>query len=194
MKHQFGSSSRIRFAAMMISFPLAMGLYQRVDQPIRKFSESRSRITFIGLAVMTLAPLLISATYLRIIPNVDLEIADNLNSQPDYSLGSKTSVDVAIPDLKRIDCISGSIISSKKLLLIGDSHASSISEPVISAYLKIYPEGSVFVWSKSGCPFLVDDNSNKICDVNRDFVNDLIRSEKPSEIIISNAITRYLNN
>jgi hypothetical protein len=89
-------------------------------------------------------------------------------------------------------CISGDLNAKKKLMLVGDSHAASISEAVISAFLKLNPDGSVFVWSKSGCPFLVDNNPNRNCDTNRDFILDLIDKEQPSEMIIANAITRYL--
>jgi hypothetical protein len=89
-------------------------------------------------------------------------------------------------------CISGDLNAKKKLMLVGDSHSASISEAVISAYLELNPNGSVFVWSKSGCPFLIDNNPNRSCDTNRDFILELIEKEQPSEIIISNAITRYL--
>lgn len=192
MKHQFGNNSTIRFAAMLISFPLAKGLYSRVDQPFRVLSEIKHKTTLIGLAVLVVTPIFFAATYLKVAPKVDLKVAATSNSLPYYSLGSNMCVDVAISDFDRSKCISGSLNSSRKLFLVGDSHAASISEAVISAYLKLNPEGSVLVWSKSGCPFLIDDSPNRICDINRDFVMNLIRVEKPSEIVISNAITRYL--
>ena len=101
--------------------------------------------------------------------------------------------DIAVSDFDHSKCISESPYSRKKLFLVSDSHAVSISEAVISAYLKINQNASVFVWSKSGWPFLIDDNSNRNCDVNRDSVINLIRSEKPTEIVVSNAVTRYLS-
>jgi peptidoglycan/LPS O-acetylase OafA/YrhL len=192
LKHQFGGNSTIRFFAMLISFPIAKGLHGRVDQPFRRLSVSRRKTALTCLAVMIVAPVLLSAIYLMGAPSVDLKVTDSANSLPYYSLGSNMCVDVAISDFERTNCISGSIKYKKKLLLIGDSHAASISEAVISAYLKINPKGSVFVWSKSGCPFLNDDNINRTCDINRDFIIDLIKTEKPTEIVISNAITRYL--
>ena len=193
LKHQFGGDSSIRFAAMLISFPVAKGLYGRVDQPFRRLSDEKRKTAMPYLAVMIVAPVLISAMYLMVTPSMDLKVADNTSSLSYYSLGSNMCVDVAASDFERDNCVSGSINSDKKLLLIGDSHAASISEAVISAYLQINPLGSVFVWSKSGCPFLIDDNTNRTCDMNREFIIDLIRSEKPTEIVISNAITRYLN-
>lgn len=192
MKHQFGSNSTIRFAAMLFSFPLAKGLYSRVDQPFRRLSEINRKTTLIGLVVLVVAPILFAVTYLKVAPRVDLKVTVTSNLLPYYSLGSNMCVDVPISDFDRNKCISGSLISGRKLLVVGDSHAASISEAVISAYLKVNPGGSVLVWSKSGCPFLTDDNSNRICDINRDFIMNLIEVEKPSEIVISNAVTRYL--
>ena len=193
LKYQFGGNSTIRFAAMLISFPVAKGLLGRVDQPFRRLSVNRRKTALTCLAAMIIAPVLLSAIYLMVVPRVDLKVGDNSSSLPYYSLGSNMCVDVAASDFERDNCVSGSINSDKKLLLIGDSHAASISEAVISSYLKINPLGSVFVWSKSGCSFLVDDNTNRTCDMNREFIINLIRSEKPTEIVVSNAITRYLN-
>ena len=193
LKHQLGGNSMIRFVAILISFPIAKLLHGRVDQPFRRLSVRRRKTTLTCLAVLLVAPVIFSATYVLLAPSVNLKVTGSTNSLPYYSLGSNMCVDVAISDFERFNCNSGSIDSKKKLLLIGDSHADSISEAVISAYLKINPEGSVFVWSKSGCPFLLDDNPNRTCDINRDFIINLIQSEKPSEIVISNAITRYIN-
>jgi peptidoglycan/LPS O-acetylase OafA/YrhL len=192
LKHQFGGNSTIRFVAILISFPIAKGLYKMVDQPFRRLSDSKRKTALNFLAILMITPVLLSAIYMLSAQSVDLKVADNSRSLPYYSLGSNMCVDVNASDYERDSCVSGSIDSGKKLLLIGDSHAASISEAVIATYLKINPLGSVFVWAKSGCPFLIDDNINRTCDINRDFINDLIRTEKPTDIVISNAITRYL--
>jgi hypothetical protein len=167
-------------------------LYKKVDQPIRNLSEFNRFGTLTTIGVLVALPVLSVVTFRLIVPSIDLTTINIAGEKPYYSLGSNTCVDIEIQEVDRNMCISGDLNAKKKLMLVGDSHAASISEAVISAFLKLNPDGSVFVWSKSGCPFLVDNNPNRNCDTNRDFILDLIDKEQPSEMIIANAITRYL--
>jgi peptidoglycan/LPS O-acetylase OafA/YrhL len=191
-QNQLGSQGYVRLSAIALSLPLASFLHKKVDQPIRKLSEiNRFRaLTTIGLLVAL--PALSVVGFRQAVSTVDLTTINFKSEKPYYSLGSNICVDIKIQDFDRSKCISGDLKAKKKLMLVGDSHSASISEAVISAYLELNPNGSVFVWSMSGCPFLIDNNPNLICDTNRDFLMELVDKEKPNEIIIANAITRYL--
>jgi peptidoglycan/LPS O-acetylase OafA/YrhL len=191
-QNQLGSQGYVRFSAILLSIPLANLLYKKVDQPIRNLSEFNRFGTLTTIGVLVALPVLSVVTFRLIVPSIDLTTINIAGEKPYYSLGSNTCVDIEIQEVDRNMCISGDLNAKKKLMLVGDSHAASISEAVISAFLKLNPDGSVFVWSKSGCPFLVDNNPNRNCDTNRDFILDLIDKEQPSEMIIANAITRYL--
>lgn len=191
-QNQLGSQGHVRLSAIALSLPLANLLYKKVDQPIRKLSEISRFRTITTIGVLVALPALSVVAFRLIVPAVDLTSINAGVEKPYYSLGSNMCVDIEIQDMNRNSCISGDPNTKKKLMLVGDSHAASISEAVIFAFLKLNPDGSVFVWSKSGCPFLIDDNSNRSCDSNRDYILELIEREQPSEIMIANAITRYL--
>jgi peptidoglycan/LPS O-acetylase OafA/YrhL len=191
-QNQLGSQGYVRLSAIAISLPLASLLYKKVDQPIRNLSEFNRFRTLTTIGVLVALTVLSVVAFRLIVPSVDLTTINIAGEKPYYSLGSNTCVDIEIQEVDRNMCISGDLNAKKKLMLVGDSHSASISEAVISAYLELNPNGSVFVWSKSGCPFLIDNNPNRSCDTNRDFILELIEKEQPSEIIISNAITRYL--
>jgi hypothetical protein len=191
-QNQLGSQGYVRLSAIAISLPLASLLYKKVDQPIRNLSEFNRFRTLTTIGVLVALTVLSVVAFRLIVPSIDLTTINIAGEKPYYSLGSNTCVDIEIQEVDRNMCISGDLNAKKKLMLVGDSHSASISEAVISAYLELNPNGSVFVWSKSGCPFLIDNNPNRSCDTNRDFILELIEKEQPSEIIISNAITRYL--
>jgi peptidoglycan/LPS O-acetylase OafA/YrhL len=193
MKFQFGGSTTSRVFAILLSIPIAQCMYSWLDKPIRAMSERKRSKALMVVGVLVLLPIITSASYLLISHDVKDATAVGENTLPYYSLGSNACVDSNIATFERNKCMSGSPSSKDKLLLIGDSHAASISEVVISTFLKIHPDGSVFVWSKSGCPFIIDNNTNRECDSNRDFILKLIKTEQPSEIIIANAVIRYLS-
>ena len=195
MKFQFGGSTTSRAVAILLSIPIAQFMYSWIDKPVRELSERKRRKALMLIGIMVLIPITASISYpITSHRNEDkTATTENKRRLPYFSLGSNVCVDTDIAMFEKAKCISGTPSSKNKLLLIGDSHAASISEVVISAFLKIHPDGAVLVWSKSGCPFLIDDSINKECDNNRDFVFDLIMSENPSEIIVANAVVRYLN-
>lgn len=191
-QNQLGSQGYVRLSAIVLSIPLANLLYKKVDQPIHNISKISKSRTLIMIGTLVALPAFTVVAFRLFVPTVDLTTINNRDEKPYYSLGSNICVDIEIQEVDRNSCKTGDLIAKKKLLLVGDSHSASISEAVISAYLELNPNGSVFVWSKSGCPFLIDDNSNRSCDSNRDYILELIEREQPSEIIIANAITRYL--
>lgn len=78
------------------------------------------------------------------------------------------------------------------VVVLGDSHASSLASAVIAA---AHPRGfDVGVWSGSGCPYILDVGPNRQFDDCREWVDaasELVAERQPSVVVIANRSTIY---
>jgi hypothetical protein len=171
-----------------------------VENPFRRKSWENRKVFALSIAVLVLLPIFM----VRVIANFDDEIVNSEFVGPSkstdeearrsrISLGSNLCLDVHKQGLPEniSQCVEGSDESMPLVFLLGDSHAYSVSEGVIAAAKR---NGfRVMTWSRSQCPFLLRSSPNRLCNGNRDYLLNAIRTENPKAVLIVNGINHYLD-
>ena len=199
-KQKFGDEDRIVLIAVLLSIFLSIAVYQFVENPFRRKSWEKRKVFALSIAGFVLLPIFM----VRIAPIFDVEIAKFEVVSPGssteeemrrsrISLGSNLCLDVHKQGLPEniSQCVEGSDESMPLVFLLGDSHAYSVSEGVIAAAKR---NGfRVMTWSRSQCPFLLRSSPNRLCNGNRDYLLNAIRTENPKAVLIVNGINHYLD-
>jgi hypothetical protein len=199
-KQKFGDEDRIVLIAVLLSILSSIAVFQFVENPFRRNSWEKRKIFGLSIAGFVLLPIFM----VRIAPIFDVEIAKLEVVSPGsstekemrrsrISLGSNLCLDVHKQGLPEniSQCVEGSDESMPLVFLLGDSHAYSVSEGVIAAAKR---NGfRVMTWSRSQCPFLLRSSPNRLCNGNRDYLLNAIRTENPKAVLIVNGINHYLD-
>ena len=197
-KKKFGSEDRFVLLAISISVLLSIVMYHFVENPIRKKSWENRGIFALAMALFVLAPI----SLVRVSTIFESQIETSEVAVPDetteaeirrvrISLGSNLCLDVhkqGLPE-NTSQCVEGSDGSLPIVFLLGDSHAYAVSEGVIASAKR---NGfQVMTWARSGCPFLVTSSVNRLCNGNRDYLLNAIKSENPAAVFIVNGVNHY---
>jgi len=169
-------------------FALASVLYEISQRYIRRIEISDWRMIgafFVSFAIMPVA----LARYLPEV-TVDHKI-EFANVTGVYEINEEPCENSSITLSDFAKCIDTRIGDRPWILLVGDSHAAGIKKVVgNSGNADGY---AVFTLSTYGCPFLLADSSNRLCDTNRALVMGIIEEKKPNLVFLANAVVRYLS-
>jgi peptidoglycan/LPS O-acetylase OafA/YrhL len=197
-KQKFGDEDRIVLTAVLLSIFTSVVVYQFVENPFRRKSWEKRKVFALSITGLALLPIfMVRSASVFDDGNSRFEVVSPSNSldkesrQSQISLGSNVCLDVhkqGLPE-NTSQCVEGSDESMPLVFLLGDSHAYSVSEGVITAAKR---NGfRVMTWSRSGCPFLITSSVNRLCNGNRDFLLSAIKNEKPAAVFIANGVNHY---
>lgn len=199
LRERFGDKPWISIAIIFLSVVLSVLMLRYIEEPVRR--RSSSSVTRTSMAITTLAfiPVLLLAAIGHISEKSGAVDGHSPNSKSGFlsrentvRSGSTVCHDLDWRDLSEdaTECVEEYSLGAPIVILVGDSHAYSISEGIVAAAKR---NGfSVLTWSRSGCPFLTTDSINRTCHDSRDYMLQVINRQVPSAVFIVNGFNHYL--
>ena len=177
--------------AITMSFALAALSYRFVEEPFRANRSIVGRRAVVLAVVCVATPWMLATGLLRAMDGgLGIAGVEELRGRAEArTAGCHTDLDEPIRSLE--DCTWSADASRGTIMLVGDSHAVSISDAVIEAGTA--DDYDVIVRTRSLCPFHSRRIKRQGCaEYQRDTVEE-IRQVEPDVVVIANRAPSYIN-
>jgi peptidoglycan/LPS O-acetylase OafA/YrhL len=170
----------------------AWASYRWIEQPIRNRTFTRPRLTATILATM-LVPVICAVTLIWAAPSLASTLrSQQLQAAAEHHIVHRVGCDLRKPMGSYEDgtCIWNAQATGEPIYLLGDSHATAISEGLIAAGKEL--NRPVWIAANQGCPFvdLVSRVEGRLFTECIDFVRgsmDFFTNAPPGTVVISNS-------